>query len=132
MRIEVDQVPPAECSPNSRSFWAQRHQAATSYQEAVFFECVNVRNRMEEPWAMSWSVFQRARLDLTFIFRNKRGRDEDNFRSRFKPGQDSLVQASLITNDTPEYLELGKIAIIVDPARAPKTIIDLQEVDHAT
>jgi len=128
LRIEVDQVPPAECSPNSRSFWAKRYKVARVYQETVYYECVNARNQIKESWATPESVFLRARLDLTFIFRQQRGRDEDNLRSRFKIGQDSLVQASLITNDTPEYLELGKIAIIVDPARAPKTIIDLQEV----
>jgi len=121
-------VPPAECSPNSRSFWAKRYRAARAYQEAVYYECVNARNQLEAPWAAPGSVFLRARLDLTFIFRQQRDRDEDNLRARFKIGQDSLVQASLIANDTPEHLELGKIEIVVDPALAPKTIIDLQEV----
>jgi len=55
-------VPPAECSPNSRSFWAKRYRAARAYQEAVYYECVNARNQLEAPWAAPGSVFLRARL----------------------------------------------------------------------
>lgn len=127
MRIEVDQVPPVECSPNWRGHWAQQYRAARAYRDAVYYESVNVKNTLKAPWATPAYPFRRARLDLTFIFRRRQDRDEDNLRASFKPGQDGLVLARLIADDTPEYLELGNIEIIVDRRQSPMTIIDLEE-----
>jgi len=70
--------------------------------------------------------FKKARLDLTFVFPFSRKRDQDNLRARFKPGQDALVQAQLIPDDTPEYLVMGGIDIAIDREQTPKTIIDLE------
>ncbi len=71
--------------------------------------------------------FTKARLDLVFVFPQARKRDEDNLRARFKPGQDALVQARLIPDDTQEHLVMGKIRIRVDRDQAPLTIIYLEE-----
>lgn len=122
MRIEVSQLPPREYSPNWRGFWAQRYTGGIVYGKAVYCECVDARNRE------SWHPFKRARLNLTFVFRRRRRWDEDNLRARFKPGQDALVQAGLLEGDTMEHLELGTIQCVVDKARAPLTIIELEEV----
>ncbi|MBA7624742.1 hypothetical protein ES703_32154 [subsurface metagenome] len=122
MRIEVSQLPPVEYSPNWRGHWAQRYKAGIAYSEAVYCECVQVRN------SGNWQPFKRARLALTFVFPYKRRFDEDNLRARFKPGQDTLVHAGLIEGDTMENLELGTIQCVVDKARAPLTIIELEEV----
>ena len=130
MRIEVNQLPPVECSPNWRGNWPRRYQAAGVYQQAVFYESVNMRNILERvPWRPGFPPFKKARLTLTFIFSQVRERDEDNLRARFKPGQDALVQAQLIPDDTPEHLVLGPIHIVVDRKQAPKTIIELEEVE---
>lgn len=128
MRITVDQLPPRECSPNWRGHWSQEYRAAKAFREAVYYESVAARNTLRGPWATPAHPFRKARLDLTFIFNHWQGRDEDNMRARFKPGQDALVQAQLIANDTPEYLELGSIEFVIDRRQAPKTIIDLKEV----
>jgi len=132
MRIEVSQLPPVECSPNWRGHWSQRYKAARVYQEAVFYECVNVRNRLERlPWCPGFPPFTKARLTLTFIFPRFRERDEDNLRAMFKPGQDALVHAQLIPDDTPEHLVMGSLNVVIDRQQAPKTIIDLEEVGEA-
>jgi len=128
VRITVDQLPPVECSPNWKGHWSQQYLAAKMYQAAVYYECVNVRNTLRGPWATPAHPFRKARLDLVFIFNHWRGRDEDNMRARFKPGQDALVQAHLIADDSPEYLELGSIEFVIDRRQSPKTIIDLKEV----
>ncbi len=128
MRIEVSQLPPEECSPNWRGHWSQRYKAAKAYQEAVFYECVDVRNTLERlPWRPGFPPFTKARLTLTFIFPQFRERDEDNLRAMFKPGQDALVQAQLIPDDTPEHLVMGSINILIDRRRSPGTIIELEE-----
>ncbi len=129
MRIEVNQLPPAECSPNARIHWSERYQAAEIYQGAVFYECVDARNRLERlPWRPGFPSFQKPRVNLTFVFPNYRKRDEDNLRARFKPGLDAIVQARLVEDDSIDILDLGKITVEVDKERAPLTIIDIEEM----
>jgi len=128
MRVEVPFLPPAECSPNWRGHWSRRHKAAKLYQQAVFYESVDARNKLERlPWRPWFPPFEKARLTLTFSFTYFRERDEDNLRAMFKPGQDALVQAELIKGDSPEHLVLGAINIIIDQRRSPCTIIELEE-----
>jgi len=129
MRIEVSQLPPASSSPNSRAHWTRRHRDAKIYQNAVFYECVDVRNKLERAhWQPGFPPFEKARLTLTFVFPNYRKRDKDNLVSRFKSGQDALVQAQLVPDDTPEHLVMGSINIVIDRQQAPRTIIELEEV----
>lgn len=129
MRIEVNQLPPISASPNWRGHWSKRYQDGRVYQAAVYYECIDIRNRLQRlPWRPGIPPFKKARLDLTFVFPYKRRFDEDNLRARFKPGQDALVQAGLIEGDTMENLVMGKVEVQVDRARAPLTIIELEEV----
>jgi len=129
MRIEISQLPPESSSPNWRGHWTEKYKEARTYQAAVFYECVNIRNKLEQlPWCPGFPPFDKARLTLTFIFYSSNERDEDNLRARFKSGQDALVQAGLIDDDTPAHLVLGEINIIIDRQRAPLTIIELEEV----
>lgn len=128
MRIEISQLPPVSSSPNWRGHWRQRYEDARMYQASVYYECVDIRNRLERlPWRPGFPPFSKARLTLTFVFPNHRTRDKDNLRARFKPGQDALVQAGFIKDDSPQYLVLGDINIVVDRDRAPRTIIELEE-----
>ena len=133
MMIEISQLPPRECSPNWRGHWAERYKAARVYREAVYYACVDVRNTLERvPGAPRFRPFEKARLDLTFVFPHYQERDEDNLRTRFKPGQDALVQAELIRGDSPEHLVLGGINIVIDRDRAPLTIIELKVEEGGT
>jgi len=127
MRIEVTQLQPIEYSPNWRGHWVQRHQAGVVYGNAVFYTAVDARNRSARGTRV-WQPFKRARLNLTFVFPRRRGWDEDNLRTRFKPGQDALVHAGLLEGDTMDNLVMGKIEVQVDRERAPLTIIELEEV----
>lgn len=126
MRIEVQCVPFPELSPNWRGHWSQRFQAAKAYKAAVFYECVDARNK-EMIRSGKWVPFSRPRLDLTFIYSQERVRDEDNIRASFKPGQDAIVAAGLIIDDNIKSLVMGSIKVEVDPERAPLTIIELEE-----
>lgn len=130
MRVEISQLPPVEWSQNSRANWAERYKAGRIYQEAVFYSCVDARNRLQSvPGCQGFPPFKKPRLDLTFVFPNHRTRDENNLRARFKPGLDAIVQAGLIEGDSIELLELGKITVEVDRDRAPLTIIELGEAN---
>lgn len=124
MRIEVSQLPPVEYSPNWRGHWSERYQAGIVYGNAVYCECVDARNRaLIMPFP-----FIRARLNLTFVFPEKRRRDKDNLIARFKPGLDGIVQSGLVLDDDAEHLQIGNVDILVDPQRAPLTIIELGEI----
>ena len=125
MRIEVTQLPPVEYSLNWRGHWAERYQAGRVYGLAVFYSCVDARNR-----ALMEGVsfpFIRARLSLAFVFPGKRRRDRDNLLARFKPGQDAIVSSCLVVDDDAENLQISNVDILVDPERAPLTIIDIKE-----
>jgi len=123
MRIEITQLPPAEYSLNARVYWRERYQAARVYRDAVYYSCVDARNRAI---ANGKLAFIRAKLSLTFVFPEHRRRDPDNLLSRFKPGLDSIVASGLLVDDDAEHLEISSVDIVVDPKRAPLTIIELE------
>lgn len=133
LRIDVTQLPPASSSPNWRGHWGSKYKGSRVYHDAVFYCCVDARNR-----ALMGGVslpFIKARLKLTFVFPEHRRRDRDNLLSQFKPGLDGIVDAGLVLDDAAEYLELGEVDILVDPERAPLTVIDIEALEgenHAT
>lgn len=126
MRIEVPQLPPISSSPNWRGHWTAQRKEAKIYHNAVFYCCVDARNRGYSQGMLF--PFTKARLDLTFVFPEQRRRDRDNLLARFKPGLDGIVDAALLIDDDVEHLEIGKVDILVDPGCAPLTIIDIKEV----
>lgn len=128
MRVEIPMLPPKEANPNWRGHWAQKYKAGRVYHDAVFYECVNARNKtlME---GMSFP-FIKARLNLTFVFPEQRRRDRDNLLACFKPGLDGIVNAGLVIDDDAEHLLISNLSILVDPERAPLTVIDLGAVEE--
>ena len=126
MLISVTQIPPQECSPNWRGHWAEKYQPARVYHDAVYYSCVDTRNRGEKE-GMKFPL-RRAKLDLTVVFRGVRRRDRDNILARFKSGLDAVKDAGLIEDDDSEHLEIGKVEIRADPGLAPLTIISLTEM----
>ena len=125
MRIEVPLLPPAEYSGNSRAHWTKKYEEGRVYQSAVFYSCIDARNKAV--LTGSRYLFIKALLNLTFIFPIQRRRDPDNCLARFKPGLDAIVQAGLILDDDTEHLKIGNPDILVDSDRAPLTIIELSE-----
>lgn len=123
MRIEISQVPPPEYSLNWRGAWPQRYQAGRVYDLAVFYTCVDLRNRLGDNFVQ----IQVARLDLTVVYSVERVRDRDNIISMFKPGLDAIVRARLIAGDDSKRLHWGEVNVEVDKDRAPLTIIELRE-----
>ena len=126
MRIEIPQLPPAELSPNARPCWADKYKAGKQYHNAVYYCCVDARNRGYRE-GMSFPIIK-ARLNLTFVFPEERRRDRDNLLASFKNGLDGIKDSGLILDDDSEHLEIGTVNIEVDPARAPLTIIELEEI----
>jgi len=124
VRIEVPFLPPVEYSPNSRCSWADKHKAGKVYHDAVYYCCVDARNR---EYRISFPL-SKAKLNLTVVFAEIRLRDLDNLLARFKPGLDAVVDSGLVLDDDVEHLEIGEVEVVVDPERAPLTIIELAEI----
>ena len=126
MRIEVPFLPPVEYSPNSRCSWAEKHKAGKVYHDAVFYFCVDARNRGYRK-GLSFPLVK-AKLNLTVVFTEQRRRDRDNLLTRFKPGLDGIVDSGLVLDDDVEHLEIGEVEVVVDSKQAPLTIIELDEI----
>lgn len=111
--IEVD-LPPKALSPNAAgSHWRARHQAEKTYKQqcAYRFACVGplpppITVHLEFYLGRGQATFDRvARRDRYFP------KDEDNARSSFKRGQDALIVAGVIPNDSIKYLHAGRIVL---------------------
>ena len=125
LRIEIPMLPPGSSSPNARPHWTGKYKEAKVYHYTVYYCCVDARNRSCREGMLF--PFTKARLNLTFVFPEYRRRDEDNLRARFKPGQDALVDAGLLLDDDAGHLQIGTLDILVDPQRAPLTIVEIEE-----
>lgn len=119
MRIEIPMLPPKEYSLNARVHWAVRKRAGDAYKQAVYACC-------REVMPQDWQALESARMRLEFVVAEDRIRDEDNWRARFKPGQDALCAAGVIKHDDLKHLTCTGITFVVDKARAPLTIIQIE------
>ena len=124
MRIEISQLPPASSNPNWTGHWTERYQEARVYHDAVFYSCVDARNRAYLE-GMSFP-FVKATLKLTLVFAEQRRRDMNNFLASFKPGLDAIVDAGLCIDDSAEFLQISGVDILVDSDRAPLTVIEIK------
>jgi len=101
MKVEINMLPPAESSPNYRGHWTERYRGAREYMAAVFYTCIDMKNRMVAKG--EFRCIRVARLNLTLIFAQNRIRDDDNLWVRFKSGRDALMMAGIIeADDTPQ------------------------------
>jgi Holliday junction resolvase RusA-like endonuclease len=93
-------------------------RAKQTYQQMVYLTA----------YGYGLKPMDKARLNLTFVYKDNRRRDVDNLTAMFKPGLDALVLAGLLQDDNSECLTMGEVKVVVDKTRAPRTIITLEEV----
>ena len=116
--------PPRALHPNSRAHWMERAKWTRWYRQTVmlsFWEQFGTSYRPE---------WQKAALTLTFRFPTERRRDEDNLRAWWKAGQDTLKDGALyiIPDDTPKYLELRPIRVVVDKTQPAAVLVELERL----
>lgn len=120
--IAVPMLPPKECSPNWRGHWAQRYKASEEYKKAVGWSAKSVLCQLPE----DFKVIDFAEIEVTFIVAEERVRDADNWHARLKPGIDELIEVGVIHYDDIKHLKVKDMKFIVDPDRAPATIIEVR------
>ncbi len=130
MRIEVSQLPPQELNPNFSRYkhWGHRAEARRVWRAAVYYSVFDAKTKAERSGTQF--PFEKAKLRWTFIFGVKRKRDADNLIASCKVSQDALVDAGILLSDDTEHLQIGKVDILVDPERAPLTVIEIEEVNN--
>lgn len=86
--------PPAALSPNSRKQW-EKIVAIKAYRDHVGHLAKSVRNQAPAMFPLEPPVQMR----VVFLLNDRRRRDADNLISRFKAGQDGLVDAGILRDD---------------------------------
>ena len=123
LTFEIPALPPEEWSLNSRAHGIVKWRAGKRYKNEIRYSLMERFGVGRIPQATG-----KMRLDLTVLLRDKRDRDEDNMRARFKPGQDQLVAEGMLVDDSTVHMETGDLVMIIDRERAPLTIVQLTEV----
>lgn len=94
--VVVLPLPPKELSPNARVHWAKKARAVREYRalaiNAAF--CAGIAAAIYTP---GW---ERAEVQATFYFRQRRTRDADNLLASLKPALDSLADVGIVGNDS--------------------------------
>ena len=92
--------PPSELSPNSRLHWSQKRQFVSDYRHACRVAAQNVRRDMERQ-GLTFPLRIPVTAIVTFVLTSRARRiDWDNLIARFKAGQDGLVDAGVLADDS--------------------------------
>lgn len=123
LTIEVPSLPDRLLSPNrSRNVhWGTVTKARNEFKNAVYYSAHWVKPD-------GWVAPEKARVTITFVYATNRRRDQTNLIAMWKHGEDMLVASGILVDDDLDHLETMVPKVIVDKARAPMTIIEIEEV----
>ena len=130
IEFSINAIPPVKfLSANARLCWQAQLRYKNILKGMVYYAALEARVDYVSHNRHQWKTMPKARLTYTFIFPQKRNRDRDNLVAAMKCGQDMLVRATLIEADDSDHLFYGDHVVLVDKARAPLTIIHLEEIN---
>ncbi|GAI73563.1 unnamed protein product [marine sediment metagenome] len=123
IKISIPRLPPKELNPNYRGHWSKKWEASSSFKVDTYIALVNagIYHTKEKR-------FDKAKVDILFIFPDRRKRDLDNFFAMLKPCLDYLVDYGILTNDDSEHLSVGSIKGVYKKG-VSKTILEFREAD---
>jgi len=133
MRIEIPMLPPVALGPNAsrKMHWGARLRIKHTWQNAAYYEMLPYRDK----------ALKKATMSVTCVIPDKRHEmDTDNVLAILKPIIDMLKpeqhnskhperkepRLAVIVDDNPDVLTINKPVWIVDKARAPLTIIQIE------
>ena len=112
-------IPPRCLSMNGRSHWrvkAKATKAARANAHAIALEACSHRPL----WAM-------ATIQYTFVFTERRERDDDNFITRMKPCRDGIADAGIVINDH-VFTTLPTVLRVDRTAARPHVIVTVSKI----
>jgi Holliday junction resolvase RusA-like endonuclease len=124
LTITIPQLPSASLKPGFRGgWWLIRKAKVNDTEMAYVYALIAYRERKK------FSIpLKKVKADVTFVFREKRRRDLDNWIGRLKGFWDGIVQAGIIEDDNIEVVTSISVKFEIDKTRGPLTIITLSEV----
>lgn len=94
-------APPAACSPNSTKRGHERWQAIKAYRHACKMDALSVKNATPGKYPLRPPIA----MTVTFVLPSlAQRRDMDNLIASFKPGQDGIVDARIIPDDSVQVI----------------------------
>ena len=103
LRIEIDGLPPFECSQNARLDKYAKARAVLDYRTQARYATIDARNRSE--CAKDWVQLDFAKVDVTFVVPDNRRRDKGNLIGAFKPALDGIVDAGVLVDDSWQHCD---------------------------
>ena len=109
LTIDLPLPPRALSSNGSHGHWSRKSRAARDYRTSVWALVLAARFPDSPP--------ARRRVSYTFGIKGARAggyycpRDISNALAAFKAGQDGLVDAGLLVDDSAKWMELGTVTI---------------------
>ena len=116
-RLELPFLPPYVLSPNDQSHWTKKYKARIELKEDTYM----LAKSQQIP------AFKKARITITYVVKDHRRRDGDNWLAMMKGGIDGLVEARVFVDDSAQYVSFAPVQFIVDKSKAPRTIITIEE-----
>ena len=86
-------LPSRTLNPNGRKHWAVKARAVKEYRLAACNAATEAANWNRPLW-------EKAAVQATFYFRDKRKRDESNFNAALKSAIDGLQDAGIVVDDS--------------------------------
>ena len=122
LTFEIPLALPKEYSPNWRGHWAARYAAGIKFQSDLWL--LSKTDALKVQAGTSFPL-EKATLQMTLVFRQKRARDDDNTIAMAKPLIDFMVKKRWLSSDRNENLTILKPLYVVDRKRAPLLIVEL-------
>jgi hypothetical protein len=119
--VIIPRHPSVLLKPGAHYQWRALAKAKKQDTEDAFIMCRSVPHTEGTP-------FKQCHMNVTFICGQKRRRDPDNWLARMKGMTDGAVRARIIEDDNSEVLRSVTIEFIIDPKRAPATVLRFTEV----
>ena len=127
--IEIPMLPGKELSPNWRGHWTGTYRARIELMEVMRAMARKYSPPLRAP------PLRKAKVSITYIVKENRARDVDNWLAMAKPILDVLKPESysnafgigIIEDDRYEMIGTPRIRFIVDKERAPMTIVEIED-----
>jgi Holliday junction resolvase RusA-like endonuclease len=111
-------------SPNGRVHWRRRHAAQRAVAEAVW-----VALQLPPCFYIAKPLARRARLRATFVYPERRKRDDDNLATGvLKAVRDALVRLGVLEADDMQHLQQEPVQVEVRKGER-RLVVELEEVE---
>ena len=111
--------PPRNLSPNVHAHWAVKAADARSYRFTCKVLALKARAKLA-----TYPLPSPVQARIIFVGGNRTLPDTDNALASFKAGVDGLVDAKLITDDSPEHFQIVELLVRRGDKREVRVLLE--------